>query len=45
MILYLTAIVLSVVAGLKASRWWFIVTGCLTALLGLIWVAEYYVER
>jgi len=41
---YLGAAALSVVAGLKASRWWFALTACFAVLVVLLWVAEYMFE-
>jgi hypothetical protein len=43
--MYLGAIVLSLAAGLKASRWWFMVTVLLVAMILLIWAAEAFFER
>jgi hypothetical protein len=37
---FLISGLLSVVAGYKASRWWFLVTACFGLTLTLVWIAE-----
>jgi hypothetical protein len=37
---FLVSMILSVIAGLKASRWWFLVTALYGLTLLLLWVGE-----
>jgi hypothetical protein len=37
---FLTSGLLSIIAGFKASRWWFLVTACFGTTLLLIWMGE-----
>lgn len=37
---FLISGLLSIVAGYKASRWWFLVTVCFTLTLFVLWIGE-----
>jgi hypothetical protein len=39
------SIALSIAAGWRGSKWWYLVTGCFAASLVLLWVGEFLLER
>jgi len=42
--IFFGALLLSVLAGYLASRWWFVETGLLTLCLLLLWIGEFLFE-
>ena len=42
LLLFFSAMVFSAIAGSIASRWWFIQTSCLVALMLLVWIGEFF---
>ncbi len=36
---------LSIAAGWRGSKWWYLVTACFGASLVLLWIGEFLIER
>jgi hypothetical protein len=45
LVLLFGSVALSVAAGLRGSRWWYLVTACFGGSLLLLWVAEFLFEH